>query len=91
VPITPEEQREIDAWLAKKGPPVRYPTGYSAVFDEFGNRRVGERQRLAALAKTIRRLHRYEHMAQADIARKLSVPIGDVTLTCARHNIRTKG
>lgn len=89
--LTREEQAAVDAWLAANGKPQKYPTGYSAIYDDMGNRRVAPRQQTALLARNIRRLYRYDHMTHDEIAARLKVPVGDVVQSCARHGIKTKG
>jgi len=85
--ITEQEQAAIDAWLAKNKP-VKYPTGYSSIYDEFGNKRITLKFRMAGLAKRIRAaLKRDPSMTYSDLASSLTLPFDDVVAVCRKHSI----
>jgi len=86
--LTPEEQSAIDAWL-NKNKPVKYPTGHSSVYDEFGNKRVTLRFRMAGIAKRIRStLKKDPTMTYDELAEYLIMPYDDVVAVCRKHNIK---
>jgi len=85
--LTEQEQAAIDAWL-KKNKPVRYPTGYSSVWDEYGQKRTTLKFRMAGIAKRIRTaLKRDPSMTYDDLATLLVLPYDDVVAVCKKHNI----
>lgn len=85
--LTEEEQQAINAWL-EKNKPVRYPTGYSSVYDEFGNKRSSLKFRMAGIAKRIRTsLKRNPDLSYDDLASTLVLPVDDIIAVCRKHNI----
>jgi hypothetical protein len=86
--LTEQEQEAINAWL-EKNKPKKFPTGYSAIFDEFGNKRAGLKFRLAALSKRIRRVRGYTSMTYVQLAHQLAVNADEVMAACIKHNIPT--
>ena len=85
--LTEQEQNAIDAWL-KENKPVKYPTGFSSVFDEFGNKRTTLKFRMAGIAKRIRTaLKKDPSLAHEDLATHLVLPYDDVVAVCRKHNI----
>jgi hypothetical protein len=88
--LTEEEKQAIDAWL-KKNKPVKYPTGYSSVYDEYGNKRVSLKFRMAGIAKRIRAsLKKDPSLTYFDLAAQLTLPFDDVVAVCKKHNIEVK-
>lgn len=88
--FTEQEQQAIDEWL-KKNKPVKYPTGYSSVFDEYGNKRISLKFRMAGLAKRIRSaLKKNPLLSYSDLAEQLVLPYDDVRAVCKKHNIKVK-
>jgi len=87
--LNDEEQRAVDEWL-KKNKPKQYPTGYSAIYDEFGRKRSGLKFRLASLSKRIRKLRGHKAMTYAEIADRLNAAEDEVFATCDKHNIEVK-
>ena len=88
--LTDSEANAIEEWL-KTNKPRRYPTGYSAIVDEFGNKRAGLKFRLATLSKRIRKVRGYENMTFEEIADRLKVHSAEVMAACEKHNIPTAG
>lgn len=87
MPLSKEEQSAIDEWL-KTNKPTRYPTGYSSIYDEFGNKRSSLKFRMAGVAKRIRSaLKRNSKMTYGDLANTLVLPYDDVVAVCKKHNI----
>jgi hypothetical protein len=86
--LTDDERAAIDSWLAKNKP-RKYPTGYSAIYDEFGQKRTGLKFRLANLSKRIRRVRGHESMTHEEIAERLKVHQAEIMAACEKHNIRT--
>jgi len=85
--LTEQEQQAINAWL-EKNKPVRYPTGYSSVYDEFGNKRSSLKFRMAGIAKRIRTsLKRNPDLSYDDLASTLVLPVDDIIAVCRKHNI----
>lgn len=90
MPISEQEQKAIDLWL-KENKPVKYPTGFSSVYDEFGNKRISLKFRMAGLAKRIRsELKKNPSMSYGDLAKQLILPYDDVVAVCKKHNIKVK-
>ena len=87
--VTPEERAAIDKWLSENEP-RKYPVGYSAIYDEFGRPRNSLKFNLASLAKRIRKVHGYEAMNAAKLARTLDRTESDIIAACERHNIGIK-
>jgi len=88
--LTEQEQDAINAWLAKNKP-VRYPTGYSSIWDEFGVKRTSLKFRMAGIAKRIRTaIKKSPGMTHQDLARHLVLPYDDVVAVCRKHNIKVK-
>lgn len=88
--LTDSEENAIAEWL-KTNKPRRYPTGYSAIMDEFGNKRTGLKFRLAALSKRIRKVRGYENMTFQELATRLKAHPSEIMATCDKHNIPTAG
>lgn len=86
--LTEQEQEAINAWLTKNQP-KKFPTGYSAIVDEFGNKRAGLKFRLASLSKRIRKLRGHTSMTYEEIAIRLAVNADEVMASCIKHNIST--
>lgn len=90
MPISEQEQQAIDLWL-KENKPVKYPTGFSSIYDEFGNKRISLKFRMAGLAKRIRSaLKKNPSMSYCDLAKQLTLPYDDVVAVCKKHNIKVK-
>lgn len=88
--LTEQEQHAIDVWL-ENNTPTRYPTGYSSVYDEFGNKRSSLKFRMAGVAKRIRStLKKYPNMTYKDLADTLVLPYDDVVAVCKKHNIKVQ-
>lgn len=86
--LTEQEQTAINEWL-KTNKPVKYPTGYSSIYDEFGNKRISLKFRMAGIAKSIRAaLKREPSMTHDDLAIHLVLPRDDVVAVCKKHNIK---
>lgn len=86
--LTDEEQSAIDEWLSKNKP-VRYPTGYSSIYDEFGQKRTSLKFRMAGIAKRIRTaLKKNPDMTCSDLAKSLVLPYDDIKAVCRKHNIK---
>lgn len=86
--LTEEEQKAINEWL-KTNKPVKYPTGYSSIYDEFGNKRSSLKFRMAGVAKRIRAaLKRDPKMSYDGLADTLVLPYDDVVAVCKKHNIK---
>ena len=88
--LTDQEQQAIEEWL-KTNKPRRYPTGYSAIVDEFGNKRTGLKFRLASLSKRIRKVRGYEGMTFQEIGERLKAHPSEIMAACEKHNIPTAG
>lgn len=86
--MTEDEEKAIKNWLSSNTP-VHYPTGHSAIYDEFGNKMAGRKFRLTALAKKIRQVRGYSEMTYAQIARRLVTNADEVKAACRKHNIVT--
>jgi hypothetical protein len=85
--LTEQEQSAIDAWL-NKNKPVRYPTGYSAVYDEYGNKRITLKFRMAGLAKRIRTAIRKDpSLTYEGLSKALLLSREDVIAVCRKHQI----
>jgi len=85
--LTEQEQDAINAWL-KENKPVRYPTGYSSIYDEFGVKRTSLKFRMAGIAKRIRTaLKKSPGMTHHDLAKHLVLPYDDIIAVCRKHNI----
>lgn len=88
--LTDSEANAIAEWL-KTNKPRRYPAGYSAIVDEFGNKRTGLKFRLAALSKRIRKVRGYEGMTFQEIGERLKAHPSEIMAACEKHNIHTAG
>jgi len=86
--MTDIESDAIAAWL-NGNTPKKYPTGHSAVYDEFGNKRSVVKLKLANLAKRLRRVRNYQRMTYADLSTTLRSPADEIMRACRRHNIDT--
>ena len=85
--LTEQEQNAIDAWL-KENKPVKYPTGFSSLYDEFGQKRTTLKFRMAGIAKRIRTaLKKDPSLTHEDLAVHLVLPYDDVVAVCRKHNI----
>lgn len=84
--MTEQEQRAVAIWL-ESNTPKKYPIGYSAVWDEFGNKRAGLKFRLASIAKRIRKVRGHRFMSYLQISEVLSVDADEVMESCVKHNI----
>lgn len=85
--LSEQEQSAIETWL-KNNKPVKYPTGYSSIYDEYGNKRISLKFRMAGLAKRIRyALKKDSSMSYFDLAKHLVLPYDDVVAVCKKHNI----
>ena len=90
MPLSEQEKQAIDAWL-KENKPVKYPTGFSSIYDEFGQKRISLKFRMAGLAKRIRSaLKKTPAMSYADLAKQLVLPYDDIVAVCKKHNIKVK-
>lgn len=88
--LTEQEQAAIDAWL-KDNTPIKYPTGHSSIYDEFGNKRVSLKFRMAGIAKRIRSaLSKDASLSHRDLANMLVLPYDDIVAVCKKHNIKVK-
>lgn len=88
--LSEQEQAAVDAWLAKNKP-IKYPTGYSSLYDEFGQKRSSLKFRMAGIAKRIRTaLKKSPHMDYEYLANHLVLPYDDVRAVCKKHNIEVK-
>ncbi len=85
--ISPEDRAAIDAWLATNEV-KKFPTGHSAVYDEFGRKRASVKFVLANIAKRIRARKNHASMTVAELAANLEVPVSDVVAACAAHRIK---
>jgi len=85
--LTEEEQKAIDKWL-ENNKPTKYPTGYSSIYDEFGQKRSSLKFRMAGVAKRIRSaIKKNPNMTYKDLADSLVLPYDDVVAVCRKHNI----
>jgi len=84
------EQNAIEAWL-EKNKPIKYPTGYSSIYDEFGNKRTSVRFRLAGVAKKVRALNGYASLTHEQIAAKIAEDPDTVKAACKKHRIVLNG
>ena len=88
--LTDQEQDAINAWL-KENKHVKYPTGYSSIYDEFGNKRISLKFRMAGIAKRIRTaLKKSPNMTYHDLAKHLVLPYDDIVAVCKKHNIKAQ-
>lgn len=88
--LTEQEQDAINAWL-KENKPVKYPTGYSSIYDEFGVKRTSLKFRMAGIAKRIRTaLKKSPGMTYSDLAKHLVLPYDDIVAVCRKHNIEVE-
>jgi len=86
--LTEQEQDAIDAWL-EHNKPIKYPTGYSSLYDEFGNKRSTLKFRMAGLAKRIRTaIKKDPTLTYEGLAKSLVLPFDDVVAVCRKHNIK---
>jgi hypothetical protein len=85
--LTEQEQEAIDAWL-EKNKPIKYPTGYSSIYDCYGNKRITLKFRMAGLAKRIRAaLRKDSSLTYEDLSKLLLLSFDDVVSVCRKHNI----
>lgn len=84
--MSDDEQDAISAWL-ESNKPVKYPTGYSSIYDEFGNKRTSVRFRLAGVAKKIRGVPGYGALTPETIAAKIAEDPDTVRAACKKHRI----
>jgi len=85
--LNEQEQAAIIAWL-ENNKPVRYPTGYSSIYDEFGNKRSSLKFRMAGVAKRIRTaIKKDPNITYEGLADTLVLPYDDVVAVCKKHNI----
>lgn len=87
--LSEQEQAAVDEWL-KKNKPKKYPTGYSAIYDEFGRKRSSLKFRLASIAKRIRRLRGHQQMTIKEIADRLGAEENEVFAACDKHEIKVR-
>lgn len=88
--LTPQEQSAVTEWL-ERNKPVKYPTGHSSIYDEFGNKRVTLKFRMAGIAKRIRSaLKKDDTLTHKDLADHLVMSYDDVVAVCRKHNIKVK-
>lgn len=88
--LTDEEQSAIEKWL-QSNKPVRYPTGYSSIYDEFGNKRSSLKFRMAGIAKRIRTALRKDNsLSYRDLADILTLPYDDIVSVCKKHDIKVR-
>jgi len=88
--LNEQEQDAINAWL-KENKPVKYPTGYSSIYDEFGVKRTSLKFRMAGIAKRIRTaLKKSPGMTHRDLAKHLVLPYDDIVAVCRKHNIEVE-
>jgi hypothetical protein len=87
--LSDEEQKAVEAWM-KKNKPKKYPTGHSAIFDEFGRKRSSLKFRLASLSKRIRSVKGHKNMTVSDLADRLDVTEDEVFAACEKHGIEVK-
>jgi len=88
--LTDQEQEAISIWL-KKNRPVKYPTGHSSIYDEYGNKRSTLKFRMAGIAKRIRTaLKKDPNLTYEDLAHDLVLSFDDVVAVCRKHNIKVK-
>lgn len=88
--INDAERSAIDAWLAKNKP-IKYPTGHSSIYDEFGQKRTTLKFRMSGIAKRIRSALKLEPtLTYSQLAEKLVLPLDDVKAVCQRHNIKVR-
>ena len=85
--LSEEEQAAVDEWL-KKNKPKKYPTGYSAIYDEFGRKRSSLKFRLASLAKRIRKVRGHQGMTHKQLADRLNASESEVIAACDKHEIK---
>lgn len=86
--LTEDEQQAIEKWL-EKNKPVKYPTGHSSIYDEFGNKRSSLKFRMAGIAKRIRTaIKKDPSLSYADLADLLVLPYDDIVAVCKKHNIK---
>lgn len=86
--MTEDEKKAIETWMSSNKP-TRYPTGHSAIYDEFGNKMAGRKFRLTSLAKRIRQVRGYSEMTYSQIAKRLASNVDEVKAACTKHNIVT--
>lgn len=88
--LTPQEQSAVTEWL-ERNKPVKYPTGQSSIYDEFGNKRVTLKFRMAGIAKRIRSaLKKDDTLTHKGLAAHLVMSYDDVVAVCRKHNIKVK-
>lgn len=84
--MSDDEQDAISAWL-ENNKPVKYPTGYSSIYDEFGNKRTSVRFRLAGVAKKIRAVPGHGALTAETIGAKIAEDPDTVRAACKKHRI----
>ena len=85
--MSDDEQKAIDEWL-EENEPTKYPTGHSSIYDEFGNKRVSVRFRLAGVAKKVRAVTGYSGLTAKQIAGKIAETEDTVKAACKKHRIK---
>ena len=89
--LTQQEQYAIEDWLAENRP-IKYPTGYSSIYDEYGNKRSTLKFKMAGYAKRIRTaLKKNPDMTYDDLSKQLLLSFDDVVSVCRKHNIEVSG
>lgn len=89
--LTQQEQDAIADWLAKNKP-IKYPTGYSSIYDEYGNKRSTLKFKMAGYAKRIRTaLKKNPDMKYEELSKQLFLSFDDVVSVCRKHNIEVSG
>lgn len=88
--MSDDEQKAIDEWL-EQNKPTKFPTGHSSIYDEFGNKRVSVRFRLAGVAKKIRSVPGYSGLTAWQIAGKIAETEETVKAACKKHRIAING
>jgi hypothetical protein len=89
--LTQQEQDAIEDWLAENRP-IKYPTGYSSIYDEYGNKRSTLKFKMAGYAKRIRTaLKKNPDMTYEDLSKQLLLSFDDVVSVCRKHNIEVSG
>jgi antitoxin component HigA of HigAB toxin-antitoxin module len=87
--LSDEERKAVEAWM-KRNKPKKYPTGHSAIYDEFGRKRSSLKFRLASLSKRIRAVKGHKTLTIEQLADKLDVPEDEVFAACDKHDIEVK-
>jgi hypothetical protein len=89
--LTQQEQDAIADWLSKNRP-IKYPTGYSSIYDCYGNKRSTLKFKMAGYAKRIRTaLKKNPDMTYEELSKQLLLSFDDVISVCRKHNIEVSG